>query len=74
MGLPRIAIPATGLAAFLTLGLLIDVSHVEDARLWALNASGRVASAFLLGATLSAMLLGHHYLTAPAMSIEPLKR
>ena len=24
--------------------------------------------------TLTAMLLGHHYLTAPAMSIEPLKR
>jgi hypothetical protein len=39
-----------------------------------LNAADRLASAFLLGATLSAMLLGHHYLTAPSMSIEPLKR
>lgn len=34
----------------------------------------RGSSAFLLGATLSAMLLGHHYLTAPAMGIDPLKR
>ena len=34
----------------------------------------RLSSGFLLGTTLTAMLLGHHYLTAPAMSIEPLKR
>ena len=27
-----------------------------------------------MGATLSAMLLGHYYLIAPAMTIEPLKR
>jgi hypothetical protein len=27
-----------------------------------------------MGSTLTAMLLGHHYLTAPAMSIDPLKR
>lgn len=74
LGLPRIAVPATALVAFLTVGLMIDVAYVADARVWALNASGRLASAFLLGATLSAMLLGHHYLTAPAMSIEPLKR
>ena len=26
-----------------------------------------------MGTTVSAMLLGHHYLTAPAMSIDPLK-
>lgn len=32
------------------------------------------ASALLLGSVLGAMLLGHHYLTAPAMSIEPLQR
>ena len=36
--------------------------------------AGRLSSGFLMGATLTAMLLGHHYLTAPAMSIEPLKR
>ena len=33
----------------------------------------RLSSAFLMGATLTAMLLGHHYLTSPAMSIDPLK-
>jgi hypothetical protein len=27
-----------------------------------------------MGSTLTAMLLGHHYLTAPAMSIAPLRR
>jgi hypothetical protein len=74
LGLPRVAIPATALIAFVTVGLLVDVSRAEDARLWALAASGRLASSLLMGATLSAMLLGHHYLTAPAMSIEPLKR
>jgi hypothetical protein len=74
MGVPRIAVPATALVVFLTVRLMIDVARGPDARLWALNASGRLASSFLLGATLSAMLLGHHYLTAPAMSIEPLKR
>ena len=39
-----------------------------------ISALSRLASGFLLGSTLTAMLLGHHYLTAPAMSIEPLKR
>jgi hypothetical protein len=39
-----------------------------------LEAAGRLASAFLLGATLTAMLLGHYYLTAPTMSIAPLKQ
>ena len=38
------------------------------------TAASRLSSGFLLGSTLTAMLLGHHYLTAPAMSIEPLKR
>jgi hypothetical protein len=41
---------------------------------WAFNTASRAASGFLLGATLAAMLLGHHYLTAPAMSIKPLKK
>ncbi len=74
LGLVRIASPATALVFFFPVLIMIHVSRVEDVGLWALNASGRLASAFLLGATLSAMLLGHHYLTAPAMSIEPLKR
>lgn len=32
------------------------------------------ALGLLMGATLTAMLLGHYYLIAPAMTIEPLKR
>jgi hypothetical protein len=34
----------------------------------------RLVSGLLMGSTVSAMLLGHYYLTAPAMSIEPLSR
>ena len=40
----------------------------------ALVVAGRLASAALLGSSLAAMLLGHHYLTAPAMTIVPLRR
>jgi hypothetical protein len=39
-----------------------------------LSTATPLASGFLLGAALAAMLLGHHYLTAPAMSIRPLQR
>ena len=49
-------------------------SRSDHAGLWAFNTFSRVASGLLLGATLSAMLLGHYYLIAPAMTIEPLKR
>jgi hypothetical protein len=34
----------------------------------------RIVSALLLGTALAALLLGHHYLTAPSMSIVPLMR
>jgi len=34
----------------------------------------RLISAWLLGSITAAMMLGHHYLTAPTMSLEPLKR
>jgi hypothetical protein len=74
LGLPRVGLPLTALVALACAGDLVAVSRSADPGLWALNASGRLASAFLLGATLTAMLLGHHYLTAPAMSIDPLKR
>jgi protein NrfD len=42
--------------------------------LLALNTASRAASGFLLGAVLCSMLLGHYYLTAPAMTVAPLKR
>lgn len=74
IGLPRVAIPVTLLILLATAGVLVAISRADDPSLWALNASGRLASATLMGATLTAMLLGHHYLIAPAMSIEPLKR
>jgi hypothetical protein len=55
-------------------GWLTGASKMPVSGLWAFNAASRAASGFVLGTTLSAMLLGHYYLTAPAMSIEPLKR
>ncbi len=74
LGVPRVALPITAWVVIFCAGDLIAVSRSNLPALWALNASGRLASAFLMGSTLTAMLLGHHYLTAPAMSIDPLKR
>jgi hypothetical protein len=74
LGLPRLAVPITAWIALAGGGVLVAASRASGWDLWALNASGRLASAFLMGATLTAMLLRHHYLTAPTMSIEPLKR
>lgn len=74
LGLPAVAVPATALIVLTCAGVLVTVSRSADPGLWAVNGAGRLASAFLMGATLTAMLLGHHYLTAPAMSIDPLKR
>jgi hypothetical protein len=73
-GLPRLALPATLLLSVVGAGVLVAGSRGGVYELWALNGMGRLASAFLMGSTLTAMLLGHYYLTAPAMSIEPLKR
>ncbi len=74
LGLPRVAVPLTCLIALATAGWLVLASRSDSPLVWAFNAASRGFSGFLLGATLTAMLLGHHYLTAPAMSIEPLKR
>jgi hypothetical protein len=74
LGLPRLAAPATCLIVFACSTWLILASRSSPAALWAFSAASRFASAFLLGSTLTAMLLGHHYLTAPTMSIEPLTR
>ncbi len=74
LGLPRVAVVVNWLIMLVTACWLGWVSRGESPALWAFNTTSRLASGFLLGATLSAMLLGHHYLTAPAMSIEPLKR
>ena len=74
LGLPKLGVPAAiGIAAVAAV-LLAMTADGDPAGRWALNAASRLASATLLGSTLTAMLLGHYYLTAPAMSIEPLKR
>jgi hypothetical protein len=36
--------------------------------------ASHLSSGLVMGSVLAAMLLGHHYLTAPAMAIEPLDR
>jgi hypothetical protein len=74
LGVPRLALPITTLLVLVGGGVLVAGSRADGWEPWALNAAGRLASAFLMGATLSAMLLGHHYLTAPTMSIKPLER
>ena len=74
LGLPRLGVPALALIVLASTASLIAISWSDDSLLWALNSIGRLVSAYLMGATLTAMLLGHHYLTAPAMSIVPLER
>jgi hypothetical protein len=74
LGLPRIGVVCGVLAALATAAWLTEASRFTPAGSWALNALSRGASGFLMGATLTAMLLGHYYLIAPAMTIEPLKR
>ncbi len=74
LGLPRLGVPAAlAIVATATIVLSLTADGGSWAR-WAVNAASRITSAVLLGSTLTAMLLGHYYLTAPAMSIEPLKR
>lgn len=74
LGLPKLGIPLSlGIAALAAVVLLMT-SEGPMISLRALNAASRLASGILLGSTLTAMLLGHYYLTAPAMSIAPLKR
>ncbi len=74
LGLPRVAIPFTALIALGCGATIVAASKAPDGEVWALHASERLASAFLMGSTLTAMLLGHHYLTAPTMSTAPLRR
>jgi hypothetical protein len=74
LGIPRVGLPLTVLVALGSCGVLIEASQGVSRDLAAINGAGRLASALLMGSTLTAMLLGHYYLTAPAMSIEPLKR
>jgi hypothetical protein len=74
LGLPKLGVPTTIAIATVSAVLLSITADGPGLSLQGLNAASRLASAFLLGSTLTAMLLGHYYLTAPAMSIAPLRQ
>jgi hypothetical protein len=74
LGLAELGVPAALAIATTSAVVLSITAEAGSWERWALNAASRLASASVLGSTLTAMLLGHYYLTAPAMSIEPLKR
>lgn len=78
LGLPIVARPMTAILALLAAALIVITSFLGFAPgwrfLWFWVAGSRLSSALLMGSTLTAMLLGHHYLTAPAMTIAPLRR
>jgi hypothetical protein len=70
-GLTLIVITAALLAAGL---VLHDYGEPSEVRGPAAMLAGSLSSAALLGAAISAMLMGHSYLIAPAMSLTPLYR
>jgi hypothetical protein len=74
LGLRRFGLATAAVCALATAGWILALRAPHDAGLWAANAASRLSSGFVLGATLTAMLLGHYYLTAPSMTIDPLKR
>lgn len=74
LGVRRIGAPATVGVLIISVAVLYGASRSATLPASIFAAGARLSSAFLLGSTLSAMLLGHHYLTAPAMSIDPLQR
>jgi hypothetical protein len=74
LGLPRIGAGSTVLVLLVAAAWLAISTPAGGSTNWAFNTASRLSSGLLLGTTLTAMLLGHHYLTAPAMSIDPLKR
>jgi len=74
LGLPWVGQGTAAACGLILVGWIAGASWSSTAGLGLLNASSRAASGFVLGVTFSAMLLGHYYLTAPAMSIEPLLR
>jgi hypothetical protein len=74
LGLPRFGAIASILVMLTSAVWLGAAAQSTSATSWLQGGASRLSSGFLLGSTLTAMLLGHHYLTAPAMSIDPLKR
>jgi hypothetical protein len=75
LGLPKIGVGAVVVETVITGSWLVGISaSSEREALSILDAASGLGSGFLMGSTLTAMLLGHYYLTAPAMSIDPLKK
>jgi hypothetical protein len=74
LGLPKVGLVSSGLIVFASAGWLALASSAPSIGLSLFNAASRLASGLVLGGAFLAMLLGHYYLTAPAMSIAPLKR
>jgi hypothetical protein len=74
LGLPVLGARTAGLTAIAAIAWLSAASRSQGALMMTLNTASRAASGFLLGAVLCSMLLGHYYLTAPAMTVAPLKR
>jgi hypothetical protein len=74
LGRPRLGMAAEMLAALATAAWMTAASQAQDVGAWAMGTAIRGASGFLMGTTLTAMLLGHYYLIAQSMTIEPLKR
>jgi hypothetical protein len=74
LGLPRIGAANTVVVVLMTAVWLAMSTSRGSSAIWEFNTASRLASGLLLGTTVTAMLLGHHYLTAPAMSVDPLKR
>src|SRR5262249_55523961 len=74
LGLPQVGHTAGILIALVTASWVVAASWSAQAGLGVFHFLGRWASGFLMGTTLTAMLLGHYYLIAPAMTIDPLKR
>ncbi len=60
--------------ALLVAGLVLHESAHLEGRSLAETLAGSLSSAALLGTAISAMLMGHSYLIAPAMSLTPLYR
>ena len=70
---PYGTVVAFGIAA-LSAGCLLLIYGLIPARSTPLRIASEFVSAGQLGAAVTAMLLGHWYLTAPTMSIEPLSQ
>jgi hypothetical protein len=74
LGLPPISSALGILTAFCAGAWMVLASRVSEPGPWSLMVLERATSGILLGGTLHSMLLGHHYLVAPSMTIAPLTR